>query len=88
MLDTFTYLYQTMKIPLERIVQECGILTMRVSRIQPRHEFLVKIDKVQYNPKMPNYVSLMTLVNGTDVEFCTNVAKTSIQAYNTFLKSL
>lgn len=77
-----------MNIPLGRIAQECGILDTRLIKIRPRHEFLVTIEKAQYNSKKPNYVSLISLVSGTDAEFCENIAKTSIQAYNTFLKSL
>lgn len=87
-LNTFTYVHQTMNIQLGRIVQECGILRTRLIKLRPRHEFLVKVDKAQYDSKKPNYVSLISLVSGTDAEFCENIAKTSIQAYNTFLKSL
>lgn len=64
------------------------VLTSRKFRIQQRHLFLEKLGRAQYDPKKEHYVSLEKLVAGTDSEFCANVAKSSVQAYNTFLKSL
>lgn len=77
-----------MDIPHNRIVQECQVLSCRESRLKPRHLFLVKLGRGQYDPKMPNYISLKTLITGTDSFFSTEVAKSSVKAYNVFLKSL
>lgn len=77
-----------MNQPLERIVNQPGILTYRVHRLKDRHLFLEKLGKAQYDPKKPNYVSLLNLVMGTDAEFSTNIANSSVQAFNSFLKSL
>ncbi|GLV45745.1 mitochondrial transcription termination factor 3 [Carabus blaptoides fortunei] len=87
-LNRFDYVHKTMKISHEQILQMPKILTSRKFRIQQRHLFLEKLSRAQYNPKSENYVSLEQLVAGTDSEFCANVAKSSVQAYNTFLKSL
>ncbi|KAJ8924905.1 hypothetical protein NQ315_001062 [Exocentrus adspersus] len=87
-LKTFEFVHKTMNIPLERILDEPGILMCRQKRVMERHMFLEKLGKVQYDPKKPNYVSLTTLVSGSDSYFCTEVAKSSVQAYNAFLKSL
>lgn len=77
-----------MKIPLEMIIQLPGVLTCRDFKLKQRHTFLEKLQKNQYNPKLPNYISILSLVSGSDADFCTQIAKSSTQAYNTFLKSL
>ncbi|CAH1992740.1 unnamed protein product [Acanthoscelides obtectus] len=88
LLKTFDYLHNTMKIAIETIVETPEILTCRQTRLMQRHMFLEKLGRVQYNPKKPNYVALTTLVSGTDSHFATEVAKSSVAAYNEFLKSL
>lgn len=77
-----------MQVPLERILQEPKILTCRETRLHPRYLFLEKLGRVQLDPKKPNYVSLIALVSGSDADFATEVAGSSIQEYNIFLKSL
>jgi len=49
--------------------------------------FLMEMKRAQYDPNKPMYVSAKDLISGTDVEFCRNIAKTSIQIYNEFLKT-
>lgn len=49
--------------------------------------FLVEMKKAQYDPSKPMYVSPLALVSGTDVDFCRDIANTSIEIYNTFLKT-
>ncbi|KAF5300742.1 hypothetical protein FQA39_LY10987 [Lamprigera yunnana] len=88
LLKTFEYLHKDMKIPIERIAEVPEVLTCRLFRLQQRHLFLKSLDRVQYNSRQPNYVSLIALVSKTDVVFCKDVAKSSIEAYNTFLKTL
>ncbi|KAI4465601.1 cgi-12 protein-related [Holotrichia oblita] len=88
MLKTFDYLVNTMDIPLEMIVTWPEILTCREFRLKHRHLFLKTLGRAQYNPKLPNYVSLLTLVSGEDSNFAVDIAKSSLQAYNAFLKTL
>ncbi|XP_018574305.1 transcription termination factor 3, mitochondrial [Anoplophora glabripennis] len=88
MLKSFEYLHRDMNIPSERIVEEPEILTCRQKRLIERHSFLSKLGRAQYDPKKPNYVALTSLVSGSDSDFCVDIAKSSVQAYNAFLKSL
>uniref|UniRef100_A0A6P7FQ46 Transcription termination factor 3, mitochondrial n=1 Tax=Diabrotica virgifera virgifera TaxID=50390 RepID=A0A6P7FQ46_DIAVI len=88
LLSTFEYLHNTMKIPLEIITIFPEVLNCRVKRLKERHLFLARLKRDLYNPKEPNYVALKTLVSGTDSYFCTEVAQSSVQVYNEFLKSL
>lgn len=87
-LSRFEYLHNTMKISHEQMLKMPKILFARKIRLEQRHLFLVKLGRAQYDSKKENYVSLDNLDSGSDSDFCANVAKASIQAYNTFLKSL
>lgn len=88
MVKTFDFVHHVMKIPLEIIAKLPEVLTCREFRIKERHMFLEKLGKAQYNPKLPNYISLLAIISGNDAEFSCEVAKSSVQAYNMFLKSL
>jgi mTERF domain-containing protein len=88
LLKTFEYIHREMKIPLETIVKVPQILTCREFRIRQRHQFLEKLQKTQFDPKKPNYTSLISLVSGSDADFATEVAGSSIHAFNAFLKSM
>ena len=54
--------------------------------LEYRHRYLVKQGRAQYNPTLPNYVSLNDLVVPIDEDFCFKTAKTTISEYNTFLR--
>ena len=84
---TFDYAHNKMKLSHKTIALQPIILLCRQHRLQRRHEFLVHLQKDQYDPLKPLYVSPKVLVTGTDVDFCNNVAKCSIDTYNLFLKS-
>lgn len=77
-----------MKIPLELMVKMPEVLTCRDFRLRQRHSYLEKLGRAQYNPREPNYISPSSVVKGDDAEFCENLCKTSVHAYNTFLKTL
>lgn len=48
---------------------------------------MVEMKKAQYDPSKPMYVSPRALISGTDLEFCRDIAKTSVELYNEFLKT-
>ncbi|EFN76111.1 transcription termination factor 3, mitochondrial-like [Harpegnathos saltator] len=83
----FEYVHDEMKLSHDLIVQSPHILLCRKNRLQQRHMFLVEMKKANYDPSKPLYVSPRALVSGTDVDFCRNIAKTSIDVYNEFLKT-
>ncbi|KAJ3654462.1 hypothetical protein Zmor_013650 [Zophobas morio] len=87
-LKTFDYIHKEMNIPLETIVKMPQVLTCREFRIKQRHQFLQKLGKLQFDTKKPNYISLITLVSGSDAHFATEVAGSSIHAFNAFLKTM
>lgn len=75
LLKRFEYAHHKMKLSQETIVQSPEVLLIRQYKLQQRHEFLKMLKRDQYDPKKPLYVSLLSLVIGTDNEFVTNVAK-------------
>lgn len=77
-----------MGVPNEDIVKDPQILTCRLHKLRERFMFLQKLNRLQFDPKKPNYISLMTLVSESDGHFAVEVAKSSIQTYNEFLKTL
>lgn len=85
--ERFHYVHNIMKISHDAILKQPSVLGNRLYRTKQRHEFLQSLNKAQYDPKLPGYVSLVSLVVGTDAQFCKNVAKTSVETFNTFLKS-
>ncbi|VVC24613.1 Transcription termination factor, mitochondrial/chloroplastic [Cinara cedri] len=88
LLQRFDYIHNTMNINHDRIVLEPQVLSCRLFRIKQRHEYLKYLNRVQYDPTKPNYVSLLKLVSGTDSEFCLNIAKTSVEMFNSYLKTI
>lgn len=77
-----------MKISHKALVKTPEILLCRHFRIQQRNAFLEKIGKAQYDPTKPNFVPLIKLVEGTDADFCFNVAKCTVSDFNLFLKTM
>uniref|UniRef100_G3MLD7 Uncharacterized protein n=1 Tax=Amblyomma maculatum TaxID=34609 RepID=G3MLD7_AMBMU len=86
--NAFTYLNKEAGLSHAQIMQFPAILRTRECIYKPRHQFLVKIGRAQFDPKEPNYVSPQALVVGTDAVFCENIARTSVDTYNAFLKTL
>ncbi|XP_015189163.1 PREDICTED: transcription termination factor 3, mitochondrial [Polistes dominula] len=87
-ISTFDYAHNEMKLSHEFISSQPYVLLCRKRRLEQRHKFLVKLGRAQYDPTKPMYVSLIALIGGTDDQFCQNVAKTSRETYDLFLKSM
>ena len=59
-----------------------------VLQVAERHQFLTSLGRAQYDPGKPQYVSPAALTEGSDLEFAENVARSTIQLFNAFLKTL
>lgn len=64
------------------------VFNTRIFKIKERHLFLVYLGKAQYDPTKPNYVSLDKFVSIPDEVFCKEIAKTSVNDFEKFLKTL
>ncbi|XP_048363444.1 transcription termination factor 3, mitochondrial [Sphaerodactylus townsendi] len=85
---TFDFLHNMMGIPHGVIVHFPQVFNSSLLRIKERHLFLKFLGRAQYDPKQPSYVALDKLVSLSNDIFCVEVAKTSIQDFHTFLKTL
>lgn len=77
-----------MNLPLSLIASDPSGLVNRSSRLRERHLFLKSLGKAQYDPSQPKYVSINNITHGNDATFCEFVAKTSVETFNLFLKTL
>jgi len=88
LLQRFNYIHNIMGINHDHIVLTPQVMSSRLFRIKQRHEYLKYLDRAQYDTTKPNYVSLLKLVSGDDSEFCLHIAKTSVEMFNNFLKTI
>ncbi|XP_059048902.1 transcription termination factor 3, mitochondrial [Achroia grisella] len=88
LLERFHYIHNIMNIPHETILKSPGVILCRNFKLKQRHLFLEKLGRAQYNPNKENYVPIIALAEGTDLEFCNKYAKTNISDFNIFLKTL
>lgn len=84
----FDILYNTIEIPHSLMVSWPEIFNSNINRLHQRHRFLLKVDRAQYDPTKENYVSLKTLIQPTDEDFCVDVAKASVIEFYNFLKTI
>lgn len=77
-----------MKISHDKILQAPEILSTRKHRLRERHEFLKFLGKDQYDETQPGYVSFIALIGSSDKDFVLDVAKSTFETYDNFLKTL
>ncbi|CAG2056079.1 unnamed protein product, partial [Timema podura] len=73
LLSRFNFVHNEMNLPHERITLHPQVLGSRLFRTKQRHLFLKSLDRAQYDPLKPGYISLDRLVAGSDAEFCERV---------------
>ncbi|XP_063838842.1 transcription termination factor 3, mitochondrial [Ostrinia nubilalis] len=88
LLERFNLLHNTIKIPHSTILQQPEILLCRSFKVKQRYLFLQKLGRAQFDPTKENYVPIMALAEGRDVDFCKLYAKCNINDFNVFLKTL
>ncbi|XP_029299795.1 transcription termination factor 3, mitochondrial isoform X2 [Cottoperca gobio] len=84
----FDFVHNTMNVPHNLIAKFPQILNSKYLRIRERHLFLEYLEKAQYDPDLPNYISLERLVFLHDERFCTEVAFVTLEDFNLFQKTL
>lgn len=88
LIERFAYINNTMKISHKQILQSPEILSSRLYRLKQRFGFLKFLGKAQFDPTQPGFISFRSFVEGTDKDFVFNVAKSSLETYDDFLKTL
>lgn len=88
LLRRFDFIHSEMGLTHAQLVQFPQILLSRDFRLKQRHSYLKLLGRNQYNPLKSNYVSPLDIATGNDADFSLNVAKTSVQDFNNFLKTM
>ena len=88
MVSVFDLVHHDMSFSHQMIVNYPLIFTRRVRLIKTRHLYLQTLDRAQYDPCKPLYVPLSAFYLLDDATFCLKYAKTSVNDYNAFLKTL
>ncbi|XP_068189364.1 transcription termination factor 3, mitochondrial [Antennarius striatus] len=84
----FDFIHNTMKVPHHLIVKFPQVFNSKYLHIRERHLFLEYLGKAQYDPNLPNYVSLDRLVSLPDELFCTDLALATVEDFYLFQKTL
>lgn len=87
-LRCFEVLHCEAGIPHHILAHFPTALTSKPQEVAERHQFLTSLGRAQYDPGKPQYVSPAALTEGSDLEFAENVARSTIQLFNAFLKTL
>lgn len=88
LVNRFDYLHNVIKMNHETILAFPAVLTCREHRLHQRNEYLRHLERDQYDPKKPNYVSPLDLISSNDSHFASYVAKTSLQHFTDFCKTM
>ena len=88
--NNYYYLTDVMKTKDSNISECPQILFMPLVKLRSRFSFLKHLKRNQFDPTKPNFVSLRDICNDKMNEeiFCKKVAKSTIEEYTNFLKSI
>ena len=84
----FDFLYNEMNLTRQRLIDYPPILKQSFQQLRTRCLYLKYLQRLQFDPTKPNFVSLKDLCLKTNDLFCQCVTKTSIQHYLNFMKTL
>ena len=84
----FDVVHHTIGLSHETIIQHPYILLTNRLLLKSRHLFLKKLERNQYDPKKPNFISPNVLCEENDAEFCELGARVPVELYNKFLLSV
>ena len=86
-LHNFTYMTHDMQIPHELILKWPAALSHSTSALKERYKALEALDRIQFDPTKPNFVSLERLLGTTFQEFCDTVLRMPREKVGLFLKT-
>jgi mTERF domain-containing protein len=86
--SNFIFLTQVIKLTHEQIATYPPILNCPLIRLKSRFAYLKHLNRLQFDPTQPNFVSVKAFDEPNDEVFCTNTAKTSLDDFNKFLKTV
>lgn len=88
LLERYDFAIKKMKLTNQDILRAPELLDTRLFRLQERHGFLKSLGRAQYNPTLDLYISPKDIVVGADADFAINVAKSTPEEFDAFLRTL
>ncbi|CAF0768903.1 unnamed protein product [Brachionus calyciflorus] len=86
--SNFIFLTQVVKLTHEDIEQYPAILVCPLQTLKSRYAFLKSLDRIQFDPTKPNFISLKALCEPDEKVFCNKTARSSVDEFKKFLKTL
>lgn len=87
-MERYDFLIQQMKLTNEQIITCPSILRAKLHRIEERHKFLKHLKRVQYDPTKELYVSLDGIAKCSDEEFVDKCARSNMEEFDRFLRTM
>ena len=84
----FDFLFNEMQMPRSSFIQYPPILKQSFQQLRTRCLYLKYLKRQQFDPTKPNFIPLKDLCLKTNELFCHHVAKSSLQHYLNFMKTL
>lgn len=84
----YDFINYSMELDNEQIAKTPFILIARYFRLRERHKFLKKMDRNQYDPQKPLYVSPNELALLPDEVFAEKLAKRPLADFQNYLRTL
>jgi len=84
----FDFLYNEMNLSPQRLLDYPPILKQSFQQLRTRCLYLKYLQRQQFDPTKPNFISLKDLCLKTNELFCQYVTKTSVKHYLNFMKTL
>lgn len=88
MFHRFHLIHSEMEFSLDMFVSFPKLFTCPIMDVRWRYQYLKKLNRAQFNPKLPLYVPPNALYDCEDDVFCRKYAKTNTEDYKLFLKSV
>jgi mTERF domain-containing protein len=86
--NCYNFLIDVMKIS-DSCISECPqVLYMPFVQLRTRYSFLKRLKCNQFDPTKPNFVSLRDICSTDDEFFCKKIAKSSLEEFEKFLKTI
>lgn len=87
-MELYDIVTREMGISPRKILESPSILQMRAFVIRERHGFLKTLGRAQYDEEKDLFVPLASLIIGTNRDFAVDVAKSTYEEYDRFLRTL
>lgn len=87
-MERYDILTREMKIPQELILESPSILLVRAFVLRERLGFLKSLGRAQYVKTLPLYVPLDAISSCSNEEFAVNIAKSTYEEFDAYLRTL